>query len=453
MLTQGARAAYNLALAVLLLTACTAGGGRDAPYRAGEIPGWPRLGAAVPAEGTSYSNASLARLFVTLTHDMEWGAGRPHLVRYEDPVRVSLTGAGSGQYRGFLESYLAMLARETEIDIAAVADTRDANLHVRFVDGPAFARLFPSASCLVVTGEPDWQTYTDAPDRYGGVAMASQPRIEALTIFIPATVEPYLLRGCLIEEIAQALGPANDIYGLGPSIFNDDAAHIWPTRLDLLMLRVLYAPELETGLDRAETAMRARTVLDRENPSGLGAPDLVLGDERRLAGWREVTLGIFSRDNDRTARLGKVREALAIVQETAPGSAHHCQSLTTYGRVLRETDPARALPVLDDAAAICARLHGPDDIRLARIAAERGAALFRLGRGAEALSATEDLERIFAELAQEERLASLYALRAAAFRAIQQGTKAFEARRLANEWGAYALGEDSEVLARWRAGG
>jgi len=76
--------------ALVLGVAACAGNGRHEPYRTGSQPGWPKLGAALPAGTTAYSNRSLARLFTMLTHDLEWGANRPNLVRYEGPVRVTI---------------------------------------------------------------------------------------------------------------------------------------------------------------------------------------------------------------------------------------------------------------------------------------------------------------------------------------------------------------------------
>ena len=56
------------------------------------------------------------------------------------------------------------------------------------------------------------------------------------------------MRDCLAEEITQALGPANDLYRLPDSIWNDDNFHGMATAFDMLILRALYQPELESGM-------------------------------------------------------------------------------------------------------------------------------------------------------------------------------------------------------------
>ena len=60
------------------------------------------------------------------------------------------------------------------------------------------------------------------------------------------------MRDCLHEELAQALGPLNDLYHLPDSVFNDDNIHTVLTGFDMLILRAAYAPELRTGMTREQ---------------------------------------------------------------------------------------------------------------------------------------------------------------------------------------------------------
>ena len=43
-----------------------------------------------------------------------------------------------------------------------------------------------------------------------------------MAVFLPGDVSPQEIRDCLHEELAQALGPVNDLYRLTDSVFNDD---------------------------------------------------------------------------------------------------------------------------------------------------------------------------------------------------------------------------------------
>ena len=342
-------------LLILALAAC-APAIREEPLRPAARPTLPALGASVPAGGTAWSNASLARVFTALTHDLEWGGSRPGLVRYEAPVRVAMTGQGSAAYGEFLDGYLAELRRRARIDIA-LSGGGAANLHIRFVDGARFAKTFSGISCLVAPGDLSWEAFRSDPDRAGG-ALETARTLTDTTIFLPRSAAPYQIRSCLIEEVAQALGPANDLYGLGPSIFNDDAAHLWPTALDFLMLRILYRPEMTTGLDRGETLSRAARILEEINPDGRTAPPLRYAGPGALRAWRMTHQKIFATASRGDEARERAERASRLAQRHAPGSAHHCHSLRILGRILAREAPGEALSTLGEAARICARVHG-----------------------------------------------------------------------------------------------
>ncbi|MFK7943073.1 MAG: DUF2927 domain-containing protein [Paracoccaceae bacterium] len=427
------------------LAACAPQGNeRDRPHRAGDKPDLPQLNTRVPAGHTAWSNDSLATLFVHLTHDLEWGARRPHLVRYEAPIRVGLTGPGSRQYAGFLDRFLGNLRAQTGIDIARGAAPQ--NLLIRFVPGSAFRAKVPQHFCVVAPGRLDWPTFRKDPVRFGTRAFETARNLDAMTVFIPDNAEPWLVRVCLIEEITQGLGPANDLYGLGPSIFNDDAAYVWPTRLDYLMLRVLYQPEMRTGLNRQATRARAREVLARLNPSGAGAPPLPRLRIREMRDWAEILRDAFDRSASIGTRRGAARKAVDLARTRAPRSAFHCHSLTVLARLYRQS-PKDERALLNRAMTVCTSAHGTD-VRSAKLVLEKARATFRAGQPGAAYGLTEKLEQRLAGFALEERLVALYALQAASLRAIQQPREAAEIRRKAIEWGSYALGRDHPDVLR-----
>ena len=406
----------------------------------------PPLGKAVPAGHTRYSNESLAELFVRLTHDLEWGGRRRHLIRYEGPISVGLSGPGAGRYVGFLDGYLNELRIRSGVPIARGAAPH--NLLIHFVPGDEIRARVPRHYCVVAPGRPSWDDFSRSPRRHGTRPFERMQTLEAMTVFIPDNAAPYLVRACLIEEIAQALGPANDFYGLGPSIFNDDAAHVWPTRLDFLMLSVLYAPEMHTGLNRRMTRERALAVLNRLNPEGRGAPPLPPLRTDEMEGWAKTMRAAFDRSRSVGRRVDSAAEALSIARRRAPGSAFHCRSLQALARA-SAGDPARALAALEDASLVCAAAHGGDDIRVAQIRLDRARILYRAGRPAAAWAEAEGLDQIFAAYGQEERLTAFYDLEAAVLQSNRQTAHSAQARRRAGAWGAFALGRDNQMLRRW----
>lgn len=433
---------FRLAAHLLIaLAACTpaAAPAPDQPPALAPQPAFPSLGAALPAGHAAYDNGSLARLFVTLTHETEWGAPRPYLVRFEVPVTVGLEGPGASAYAPFLDRFLAEMRAEAGLSIGR--GNGAANLHVRFVPGARFDSLLRTASCVTAQGDVSWEGFAADPTGRGARALAEARSIEQMTVFIPDSAPPYLVRNCLLEEIPQALGLANDLYGLGASSFNDDAAHLWPTKLDYLMLRVLYSPELVTGLDRRTTTERALGVLDRVNPEGIGAPPLPRLNRRALGDWPLLIGAIFSRGASERQVRERAEQALRVVEAYAPGSAQHCHTLVTAGRVLSRREPDRALALFGRAEAVCQAAHGGSDIRGARIDVERACALSRLGRFAEAAGLAEATWPVLAAHGQDERLAMLYTIQSDALAAAEPGSpRAAAAARLADEWNAYAVG-------------
>ncbi|HUF57072.1 MAG TPA: DUF2927 domain-containing protein [Thermohalobaculum sp.] len=396
-----------------------------APAEARATPG----GAAGAGAGVAASNASLAQVFTLLTHDMEWGGTRPHLVRFETPVAVGLEGPGAARFADFVDGYLDRLRRRSGIDIARRRHGQ--NLHVRFV-GRSFERTAPGISCFVVAGDVAWKRFAADPRGHDGRRLAEARAIGHMTVFIPAAAPAHRVRSCLVEEIAQALGPANDLYGLGPTIFNDDDAHFWPTELDHLMLRVLYSDALRTGMDRATTERAARQVLDRINPAGLAAPALPLPQQRRMADWRQRLQGAFEPGLDARAAARRAAEAASIAAARTPGSAYHCHSMVALAQLAERGAAARPLEALDAADAVCRRAHGAGDIRLAWIGLMRAQLMLDLRRHGEAAELAGQVLPAFLASGQTEPAA---------------------AARKAQDAALSALGRHPEARAMGRAAG
>ncbi|HUF56216.1 MAG TPA: DUF2927 domain-containing protein [Thermohalobaculum sp.] len=218
------------------------------------------MSAPEPGGAEAGPGQDLARLFAQLTHGVERDVPRPHLVRYETPVTIALEGPGARRHERFVADYADRLRRNSGIDIALGGGP--ANLHVRFV-GKDFFSVAPGVACLVAPGNARWHELAADPHSYGIRATARMTAIEHMTVFIPASASEHRTQSCLLEEIAQALGPANDLRHFGDTIFNDDDVHMWPTEFDYLMLRVLYSPELRTGMSRAESEQAALRVIAR----------------------------------------------------------------------------------------------------------------------------------------------------------------------------------------------
>lgn len=223
-----------------------------------------RFGQVILPKGVARANADLAEDFLDLTFELESGEKLPHLLRYERPVRVYLASPGLAAYRQDLTGLLARLRAEARIDIAETDDPAAAQIFVEAVPAAQIAKVFPSAACFIVPGERDWKTFMRRrPD--ARLRWPDQATLGEAAIFLPLDTTPQDVRDCLNEEITQALGPADDLYRLPDSVWNDDNFHGMATAFDMTILRTLYQPEMQSGLTRAEVAALLPRLLARTN--------------------------------------------------------------------------------------------------------------------------------------------------------------------------------------------
>ena len=261
-------------LALLALSACA-----TAPVEGPGITSV-RFGQVTLPKGVARSNADLAADFLDLTFELESGEKLSHLLRYETPVRVYLRSPALAAYRPDLAALLARLRTEAGIDIAETSDPAAAQIFIEAVPSAQITKVFPSAACFIVPGERDWKGFmhrrADARVRW-----PDQPTLEGAAIFLPLDTTPQDVRDCLHEEITQALGPADDLYRLPDSIWNDDNFHGMATPFDMTILRALYQPEFHSGMSREEAAAVLPKVLARVNPKGEGVARTARAPGRR----------------------------------------------------------------------------------------------------------------------------------------------------------------------------
>ncbi len=191
-----------------------------------------------------------------------------HLYRWAAPVHMALTfGASIPEAERLTDTatvttYAARLSRLTHLPITLAAEP--ANFHVlvlnedeRRAAAPLLRALIPGIGADVI------RTVTEMPLSTYCVAFAfPKPGTytygQALAV-IRGEHPDLMRRACYHEELAQALGPANDSPHARPSIFNDDQEFALLTKQDELILRMLYDPRLTPGM----TPDQARPIAQR----------------------------------------------------------------------------------------------------------------------------------------------------------------------------------------------
>ncbi len=191
------------------------------------------------------------------------------LRRWERPVRLSVEFGATvpaeqrARDANSITTFAARLSRLTGVPIAP-ADT-EANFHVLVLNEDDRAAFAPRLRELVPgIAESSVRAFLRAPRDTLCLAIAFSEGGSseyAQAVILVRGEHPDLLRlSCLHEEMAQAMGLANDSPTARPSIFNDDEEFGLLTTHDELLLRMLYDRRLSPGMTAAEAAPIAREI-------------------------------------------------------------------------------------------------------------------------------------------------------------------------------------------------
>ena len=407
-----------------------------------------RFGQVILPKGVARSNADLAADFLDLAFELENGEKLPHLLRYEGPVRVYLRSPELAEYRPDLLALLARLRAEAGIDIAETDDEAAAQIFIEAVPAAQISKVFPSAACFIVPGERDWKGFMRRqPD--ARVRWPDQTTLEGAAIFLPLDTTPQDVRDCLNEEITQALGPADDLYRLPDSIWNDDNFHGMATPFDMTMLRALYEPEFRSGMTRDEAAAALPKVLDRVNPAGRGLRRAARAPESRA--WATAIEAALDRNAPRSSRLEAATLAAQIAAEMRPIDHRLGVSLLTLGRLTLRQDPEAAAKNFTEAYALFRKSFGDDDVRTAQAGVHLAALALGTGQYAIAIALADRHQAAAIRGQNAILLAGLLSIKAEALVAEGRAAEAQATRLDSLRWARYGFGDADGALAREQA--
>ena len=92
------------------------------------------------------------------------------------------------------------------------------------------------------------------------ISSESGPEIKTALVIIRSELPNLMRKACFHEEIAQSLGLTNDSHLARPSIFNDDDEFATLTKLDKILLQILYDSRLYSGISNQESSRLLRQV-------------------------------------------------------------------------------------------------------------------------------------------------------------------------------------------------
>ncbi|MFN4098577.1 MAG: DUF2927 domain-containing protein [Pararhodobacter sp.] len=316
-------------------------------YRPGPVQPFP------PAR----ANAEMVQDFLELGFQMESGRPIEAFSRYEGPVKVVTRGTPPLTAIPDLDRLLGRLRAEAGIDITRVPQVAEGDnaIIVEFLPRRQMQAIVPAAACFVVPNVASWEDFL-ANRRSPVIDWTRIAQRTRAAVFIPDDTTPQEIRDCLHEEIAQALGPLNDLFRLTDSVFNDDNFQTTLTGFDMLILRVWHSPELSPGMSRPQVASRLPVLFNRLNPAGRGQPATLAGETPRV--WQLAIEQALSSEGGLSNRREGAARALALALEQGWNDSRLALSLMLMARMAPRDRGETALDALLAAAEIYRRLPG-----------------------------------------------------------------------------------------------
>lgn len=423
-----------------LLSACGVPPSSDPPSRAviaesslPPVKSFTRPAPSAPA----VSNSDIARDFLDLHFQLESGRPLEVFTRFQTPITLRVTGEVPASLQPDLNLLLTRLRSEAGIPIRQISQGQAA-ITIQGVSQSDIRRTLPQAACFVVPNVSSLDEFR-RNRRNPNTSWTSLRTRTRLGIFVPSDASPQELRDCLHEELAQALGPLNDMYRLSDSVFNDDNVHTVLTGFDMLILRATYAPELQSGMTRDQVAAQLPGILRRLNPRGAQYPTRSLPATPRS--WINATQTALGPGVSAASRRRAANNALRIAQEQ--GWRDHRMAFSYYivGRMSQYDDPRGAKAAFDTALRLLDGLPATD-LHDAFIRSQTAAYDIVRGDGASALRQLEPAIRTAARAENAALLSTLMLLKAEAL--VLEG-RVDEARRTRLDsvgWARYGFGSD-----------
>ncbi|MBO9472622.1 DUF2927 domain-containing protein [Shimia sp. R10_1] len=406
----------------------------------------PVKGFATPRpKAPARSNRDIARDFLDLTFELESGRKLERLTRFEGPITVRVTGTPPPGMMTDLRALLARLRSEARINIS-LNNTPNANITIQAVSRKDIRKALPQAACFVVPNISSLSQYRGAR-RSGAANWALLENREKIAIFLPNDTSPQETRDCLHEELAQALGPLNDLYRLPDSVFNDDNIHAVLTGFDMTILRAFYDPMLANGMSRNQVANRLPAILSRINPRGDQLSSNPLPATPRS--WIDAVQTALGPGTTPAGRRVAARQALLIAQ--SEGWRDHRLGFSHYalGRLLQSQDISAALSEFRAADRAYRSTDGLGPHR-AFVATQLSAYAISAGQSREALKIISPQLTTAAEFENAALLSTLMLLQAEALDMEGQLEDAANLRLDSLGWARYGFGPDWAVRAKLR---
>lgn len=188
------------------------------------------------------------------------------IYRWDGAVRVRLVGQAPLAYRDWVRQHLATLGRLTELDIQLI-DSIDADIVVAFV--PSFRNVLDGNYNGILDRyvadaerrESLLSGYRAANAVCAGQVNARGSRLVEAIVFVPLDRMAPVVHSCIASQLSRVMGLPFAVPENVPSVLATDSPYSHLAPLDRLLLRMLYHPRMQPGLDREDAVIVATSIL------------------------------------------------------------------------------------------------------------------------------------------------------------------------------------------------
>ncbi|MFM2597939.1 DUF2927 domain-containing protein [Vibrio fortis] len=203
------------------------------------------------ATGLTWLDPSFVeRAFYSVALEHEYTSGNHPLAKWNQPIRIWLDHRVGDEelHQELAELHVQHLAQITGLSIEFVSKQSQANVHWIYTRESKWTKEAKSALNLRSTQHLNTAICT------AGYTTNATGHIVSAAIVIPVDLARNRgkLLACVVEEITQALGLPNDSEHAYPSIFNDHTPEELLAPLDVVLLKLLYEPDLKAGMTLSE---------------------------------------------------------------------------------------------------------------------------------------------------------------------------------------------------------
>ena len=205
--------------------------------------------------------------FYDIVMRAEFEQVRPVIRKWSRPLRIWIhSSAGDAEeQRWLLAMHFHQIGQITKLPVEFVQKPEQANVRIYFADERHAARIAHHEMSPVAVKQLNNSVCI------GHIRYNRWAQITRGTVIIPVerAQNQGKLMPCVVEEVTQLLGLINDSKRFYPTVFSDITDDELLTGLDYVLLRLLYSPEMRSGMTISQARPVIRRILEQWERTGV----------------------------------------------------------------------------------------------------------------------------------------------------------------------------------------